>query len=284
MAKGGDLWDDSALVDAFDHAMSTYKMHKKKKQVSGPDDGEVITVLDNINTETRNGNGDALSMPTANGLTTVEECNDLSLVEEDPAPEASADGGTQDTTFECHSVADLDAYNQLLGQYYELEASRQKVLEQLSLYGDMSNQNYGASQGNPGLEMAGASSIPQDYVSACRVACPMDIYCCCCTYVCPTSAEPCRLSSCSVGSGTGIQHHGNAVIDNSGITRTAMEAIGRAMSSLKVNAPASEDKDGEGEAFSGGTDITDVMNAWYSAGFYTGKYLAEQSGREKSRV
>ena len=26
MGKGGELWDDSALVDAFDHAVATYKV------------------------------------------------------------------------------------------------------------------------------------------------------------------------------------------------------------------------------------------------------------------
>ncbi|RWW49187.1 hypothetical protein BHE74_00044686 [Ensete ventricosum] len=26
MGKGTDLWDDSALIDAFDHAMATYKV------------------------------------------------------------------------------------------------------------------------------------------------------------------------------------------------------------------------------------------------------------------
>ena len=34
MGKGGELWDDSALVDAFDRAVATYKV---RLLVAGPD-------------------------------------------------------------------------------------------------------------------------------------------------------------------------------------------------------------------------------------------------------
>jgi hypothetical protein len=30
MGKGGELWDDSALVDAFDHAVATYKVRARR--------------------------------------------------------------------------------------------------------------------------------------------------------------------------------------------------------------------------------------------------------------
>lgn len=171
-------------------------------------------------------------------MTAVEECNELPLITEDHVLETSADSATQDANFDHHS-AGLDYYNQLLGQYYELEASRQKVLEQLSQYGDVNYQNYGASQVDPGSEMAGASSFPQDHVSACQMTCPTNI-CCCCPYVCATSTVPCTLSFCSVGRTAGIQHHDNAAVNDCGITRTAMEAVGKAMSSLKVKDPTSE--------------------------------------------
>jgi hypothetical protein len=30
MGKGGELWDDSALVDAFDHAVATFKVTRAR--------------------------------------------------------------------------------------------------------------------------------------------------------------------------------------------------------------------------------------------------------------
>jgi hypothetical protein len=36
MGKGGELWDDSALVDAFDHAVATYKVRARPSPPSDP--------------------------------------------------------------------------------------------------------------------------------------------------------------------------------------------------------------------------------------------------------
>ncbi|KAJ6342134.1 hypothetical protein OIU78_010133 [Salix suchowensis] len=116
---------------------------------------------------------------------------------------------------------------------------------------------------------------------------------------------PCSsFSSCTLG-GTSL---GKACADSSpmmnpgksfppiddNIVKTAMDAAERAMSSMTMNAPAvksdieankaekSEDNGGEiTQNTSSETDLTVVLNAWYSAGFYTGKYLTERSIAKK---
>ncbi|KAK4389701.1 hypothetical protein Sango_2307100 [Sesamum angolense] len=84
----------------------------------------------------------------------------------------------------------------------------------------------------------------------------------------------------------GSQNRNSMSPQDSDYVKTAMVAAEKALSSLKEANGVKEKSVGmemghSAESNKSTTDLDVVLNAWYSAGFYTGKYLSEQSLEKK---
>ncbi|OWM88251.1 hypothetical protein CDL15_Pgr003663 [Punica granatum] len=187
-------------------------------------------------------------------------------------------------------------YNQLLAEYYELEDKREKLLQKLHQYGNWSYQAE-PSGSDPGVQQWQGAHPSQEYpIPADQISHSVDA-CACCPYFCQTFVAPCPASSCSFGGKCGDQNLCNddpslvprdsIPLKDCEVTRTAIEAARKAISSLKIEGSSiCEGKENKKEGdmvvtTSSETDLAEVLNAWYSAGFYTGKYLVEKCIREK---
>ncbi|GMJ06024.1 hypothetical protein HRI_004271600 [Hibiscus trionum] len=301
MGKESELWDDSALIDAFDNAMSKYKkMHGKKNS-------EANVSVHQSGDETIKDAGENINASVITG-TETEEAKDLEPVKENhsvklptpvPYPDSSTSLPMQDKQDGNNGYSDLQGsqdYNRLLGQYYEVEEKRQAILQQLQQYGSWDYQY--SADGSSTAAQWGTSCVSQEYTVPNSQASQSTVICSCCPYVCQSFVTPCTSYPCCSLAGTsvgktstdpnGSMSHGNlSKIVNSDIVNTAMGAAERAISSLttkasinpNVNEENKEKKDGGEEMNHGNceTDLAVLLNAWYSAGFYTGKYLVEQS-------
>ncbi|KAK2662658.1 hypothetical protein Ddye_001232 [Dipteronia dyeriana] len=312
MEKEGELWDDSVLIKAFDDAMSkSKKMHMKKKTSDTSIDGQLL-----ISDALHHQNHDALRLEEAdenknivkNTETETREAKTLAPVEGNPcmdsqAPESYIDSSnglaTQDAPKGYSDSQGAEDYNQLLSQYYDLEEKRQHILQQLQLFGNCKYQF--SAEGYSSVTQWGACSTSQEHPLPASQASHPAVTCSCCPYVCRTLVAPCSTyAACSLaGTCCGkICLDTNASEDSgklpspvkSNIVKTAMGAAEKAISSLKttvtsnINEEMERKKENEGEmvqSLSSETDLTVVLNAWYSAGFYTGKYLTEQSIAKK---
>ncbi|KAI4352146.1 hypothetical protein L6164_006426 [Bauhinia variegata] len=142
-----------------------------------------------------------------------------------------------------------DDYTQLLIRCNELVEERQKVLEQLNHYG---NWNY--QYPTDASYFVAGRSLDGTHVGK---TCNDDSI--------PTCPEK--------------------VDQDNKILKTAMGAAEIAMSAIRTSISGDSNMKGEIErkhsdpdqCADSETDLTDLFYAWYSAGFYTGKYLAEQS-------
>ncbi|GLT58545.1 hypothetical protein SLA2020_314300 [Shorea laevis] len=286
MSKDGDLWDDSALIIAFDNAMSKYKMMHNSKRNS---EANVSGVADQTGDEALRDAGNN-SKDATNGETQMHEVKNAILVQEDyhvasqtPEPNVSVHSpnsiSMQDALYENKDYSysqGSDDYNKLLTQYYELEEKRQQIMQQLQQFGSWNCQS--AVEGSCSAAQWENSCSAQEYPTHANQASNIITACPCCPYACQTLVAPCSsYSACSL---------------DTDIVRTAMGAVERAISSLKTetsensntNEANNEKKENEGEvaqSVSSQTDLAVVLNAWYSAGFYTGKYLVEQSVTKK---
>lgn len=153
------------------------------------------------------------------------------------------------------------------------------------------------------VQMDGTSAPQEHQVVKPQAGCPaVARSCCSCTCPCMlgpcTSLPACTLSGTCVGefghttSVTG--HNGNlSSIEKDDLVNTAMGAADRALFALKAKASGdvNTSKDEEtkletdigklAQSCSSKTDLTVVCKAWYSAGFYTCKYLMEQSAAKE---
>ncbi|XP_012075093.1 uncharacterized protein LOC105636431 isoform X2 [Jatropha curcas] len=229
MGKEGELWDDSALIKAFDDA----KMHGKKSKDTSID-ASAITNQTQAH-ETRD----------ADEKTNV--ASELG-VDENHCVDYSSSSQQQ-----VQAVTESD-YNQLLAEYYDVEEKRQRILQQLGSYDYQHSQHMSS------------------------VACS-----CCCPYVSHCSlGGTCPYYSSAV---EGPTKHAPPNLIDVDIVQTAMGAAERAISS--INTLEKEKEKGKGseekvaQSTNSETDLSVVLNAWYSAGFYTGKYLTEQSIMKK---
>ncbi|KAG2676727.1 hypothetical protein I3760_12G065600 [Carya illinoinensis] len=318
MGKEGDLWDDSALTRAFDDAISNYKkMHSKKgrdasieREMDVSSTGENASA--NVNESLEAGrDADEKNNASANTATDLGETN-LLLVKENSnvdshAPEPCIDSlnSLQKQDVESagkgySSFHNVEDYNEVLNQYYELEEKRQKILEQLYQFGGWNNQ-YSVEGSVPAVQWGGSSTHQECPVPASQMS-HSNAFCSCCPYVSQCCNVPCTsCPGCSLG-GTYV---GKTCSDNSVVTvagssgllkdgnivKTAMGAAEKAISSMmtKVSGDSNINEEQERAKTEGETsqspisktDLTDVLNAWYSAGFYTGKYLTEQSIAKK---
>uniref|UniRef100_A0A2P2KJX3 Uncharacterized protein At1g32220ic isoform X2 n=1 Tax=Rhizophora mucronata TaxID=61149 RepID=A0A2P2KJX3_RHIMU len=311
MGKEGELWDDSALLNAFDDAMSKYKkMHGKKKQDIAPDGGKVAgSAWETVSATNAPTDGTAIreagenSKAVSNIMTEVGKSKSSATLEENhgsesigPGPYIDPSNGTNVQSVDGYSyVQGAEDYNQLLNQYYELEEKRQSILQQLQQFGGYNYQ--GLENSGYGLQL-GTSSTSQDYhVPANQASCSTVncSYCCC---ACPCSVPSCTSAcsmctthvskTCTDSSVTVGPKESGALIDGD-IVKTALGAAEKAISSMKmktsvdagVEGNTGQDKRKDSDEEMRQTDLSIVLNAWYSAGFYTGKYLTEQSITKK---
>ncbi|XP_058085938.1 uncharacterized protein LOC131233301 isoform X2 [Magnolia sinica] len=328
MGKETEIWDDSALINAFDNAISKYKkMHSGKYQVN-PADDEKVTSSDNeigpnLTVDARIMELDGNSSNVSNSATeTYPRCNDVGASDQLPSIQENHLGAESSAsqpfihassslpvqeTFEGYSDIQGEEYRKLLGQYYELEEQRQRVLQQLH---QASGWNY-----QPSSECSGScvpcymccSTSQAHEVTTHSTSCPVHFSCCCpysCHYMAGLSpSKPaCDLGGQCVPNSDARTTGPSCTIDpvklsslaDDSVFKIAMGAAEKAIASMKVTASATSDgyegekargktqsssilDSGASQNISSETDLTEVLTAWYSAGFYTGKYLLEQS-------
>ncbi|KAK8505695.1 hypothetical protein V6N11_050911 [Hibiscus sabdariffa] len=298
MGKESELWDDSALIDAFDNAMSKHKkMHGRKKSEAN------VSVHRSGDEAMKPWDAGENSSAGAITGTETEEAMDLEPVKENRTPEPYAYSSTslpmQDGYSDLQGSQD---YNRILGQYYEVEEKRLAILQQLQQYGSWGYQY--SAEGSTTAAPFGTSCVSQECSIPTSQALQSTAICPCCLYVCQSLVAPCTSYPCCSLPGTSVGKtstdpngsvtHGNLPKTvNSDIVKTVMGAAERAISSLttkasinpNVNEEEKEKKDGEEEMNHGNreTDLAVLLNAWYSAGFHTGKYLAEQSNAKEKQ-
>jgi hypothetical protein len=190
----------------------------------------------------------------SNSVTELEETENLAPAKlnncvDSLGPEPYVDpsnGGVHAQTLSGLYSHGAEDYNQLLGQFYELEEKRQKILQQLNLHGGYNYQYPAEGSGSGGYW--GTCSASQDQSVAATQASLSPLICSCCPYACHCSVAPCSsFSSCTFG-GTSL---GKACTDSSAmmnpgksfppidddIVKTAMNAAERAISSMTMNTP-----------------------------------------------
>lgn len=316
MGKDGELWDDSALINAFDDAISKYKkMHGKGGHDGSINEGkatsgieEKVSVLTDKCLEAKSHlEADANNVAAPKNTAEVGDTFSPSLIDENHSTEAfvlehhvcSSNGHhTQETEGNCANTQGTEDYNHLINQYNELEERRQKVLQQLYQYGGWNYQGYDTS-----VQEGTFYASQEHHVPAAHASCPTAV-CTCRSYVCPFPTTPCTSMAACCSSATcavktcdatsAIAQNGSSVsLEDGDLVKIAMGVAEKALCSLKIKAsviPEVNDEKGNagqttvaelGQNKDSKTDLSVVLNAWFSAGFYTGKYLSEQSTAKK---
>ncbi|XP_011069701.1 uncharacterized protein LOC105155514 [Sesamum indicum] len=312
MGKEEELWDDSALIKAFDHAITKYKvMHgmsgstTEGKSMSHADESLSAAEADNGSNEFGPHAVHVQDVGETANLLQVKENSPLELgssakcagssniqndthglINEKHAAKAGSPGDCViSSNVQSHNQATWysngpEEYSQLLNKYYELEGQRQQILQQLNQY---SNWNYQHPIPNASTSEEYQASDPQHF----------DTVTCYCPYGCQNWVVPCNSlpASCSGGACNdkscdaipeGSQNRNSMSPQDSDYVKTAMVAAEKALSSLKEangvkDKPLGMEMGHSAESNKSTTDLDVVLNAWYCAGFYTGKYLSEQS-------
>ncbi|XP_015897726.3 uncharacterized protein LOC107431355 [Ziziphus jujuba] len=303
MGRQGDLWDDSALINAFDDAISSFKkMHSKKSNDGLTDKGEdhvhVLAGVGDTEQATRQADTNEETNFASDTAAEVGQSSNLSVAKENHCVgpnvhESSTQGAEEVQNINSHSQG-AEEYNRLLNQYYQLEEKRQKILEQLHQFGSWNYQYSG--------EGSGYGTYQEHSLSA-NQSCNPNVVCSCCPYGCQGAVAPCTSApACCLGGpyacnscpdASAVTDPGRSFpLEDGDIVKTAMGAAERAISSMKMKssgdfnadeASKEEEKEkGKNErvmvqSTSSETDLSVLLNAWYSAGFYTGKYLVEQN-------
>ncbi|XP_057976373.1 uncharacterized protein LOC131163703 [Malania oleifera] len=309
MGKGTDLWDDSALINAFDDAIAKYKlMHSKGYNNCSAEEGNVISrtgdnasaPVDEIYEAERYEEADKDRIVPSNIATERGETSNLSSVEENKKAVAyvleshigSSNGAHMQNELKDYSNSQgAEDYNDLLNQYYGLEEQRQKILQRLHQLGSW-NYDYSA-EGSGSFPQCADYSTSQEHQPPRTQASHPAAACSYCPCACQCLLAPCLSvpACCMNGTYVGKTCSVATMAEGSGklspfkdgdIVRTAMCAAEKAISSMKMRTSGEETQEEKnkcemGQSANSETDLTAVLNAWYSAGFYTGKYLVEQA-------
>uniref|UniRef100_A0A2N9G3L5 Survival Motor Neuron Gemin2-binding domain-containing protein n=1 Tax=Fagus sylvatica TaxID=28930 RepID=A0A2N9G3L5_FAGSY len=254
MGKEGDLWDDSALINAFDTAISKYKiMHSKKSDETSTEGGKAAgstgeNTSANVNHDATR---DANEKSNVASSTVIDsgETNNLSQVKENHCVDSRApdidstdsllkqdvqDAGKANSYY--HGAED---YNKLLNMYYEFEEKRQNILEQLHQFGGWNYQHSGEGSG---VQWGSCSTYQEHPIPASQVSHP-NVVCSCCPYVCQGFVAPCTsCPGCSLG-GTSVGKTctdasmatvpaSSCLLEDGSVVQTAMGAAGKALSSM----------------------------------------------------
>ncbi|OIV92980.1 hypothetical protein TanjilG_20642 [Lupinus angustifolius] len=311
MGKEGSLWDDSALINAFDHAISTYKkMDSNKNKHSSAEPERVMDSGTGLNDSSveypyyhttrdvdKKSNVPATDAPDSGENTYASKLEENHLAESRvdlPHLDSTSSQDIQNVQNSYAYAQGADDYNQLVAKYYELEDKKLKVLEQLNQYG-CSNYQYVATAS--GADVPHSNS--QDYSNSAYQFSDPNVVCTCCSCYSQCLPAPCTsVPGCFLGASRAgklcdshsveMDHKMLSPCEDDEIHKMAMGAVEKALSSIRTvsgDSSANEEKENnsfEPEQINGSeTDLTAVFNAWYSAGFYTGKYLVEQSSANK---
>ncbi|KAE9596917.1 hypothetical protein Lal_00007573 [Lupinus albus] len=307
MGKEGDLWDDSALINAFDHAISTYKKmggYKKKdssaerERVMDSGTGLIDSNVEFPNYHTTRDVDKKRNIPAIDAPNSGENPY-VPKLEENHVAQSQVDQPHLDSTssqdiqnvHNSYAYAQVaDDYNQLVTKYYDLEEKRLKVLEQLNQYGGL-NYQYVTTASGAGVPYSNS----QDYSKSAYQFSDPNVGCTCCSCYSECLTAPCTsVPGCFLGGSRAgklrdshsveMDHKMLSPCEDDEIHKLAMGAVEKALSSIRTvsgDSSANEEKENssfEPEQINGSeTDLTAVLNAWYSAGLYTGKYLVEQS-------
>uniref|UniRef100_A0ACD5ZKL0 Uncharacterized protein n=1 Tax=Avena sativa TaxID=4498 RepID=A0ACD5ZKL0_AVESA len=311
MGKGGELWDDSALVDAFDHAVATYKaMHGKNKQAAQSQKQESVDVPASAvavaaEEEPVSTDGADERLDKESSCTTLPVDQTVTL--QQPCEENVNDTEKLDS-----SNRQTSDYNELLRKYYELEVQSREVLEQLHQTNYWNYQIPGQSSAYQQEQVpAYSATAPDPYTSTTQPSCcslnvPMVSVSCCSTGQqsgdstggCSISltCDQCPGASTTYPTGaTFVQLPAKVSNNDDQVAKAAKLAAEGAMNFMRTTIsgdPGSFPRN-EGEtrkennttvgmhpnfhATGADSDLTVVLNAWYTAGFYTGRYLMQQS-------
>uniref|UniRef100_A0A0E0NJM0 VHS domain-containing protein n=1 Tax=Oryza rufipogon TaxID=4529 RepID=A0A0E0NJM0_ORYRU len=247
MGKGGELWDDSALVDAFDHAVATFKaMHSKNTQATTseneePGDPAVAAPAgeENISAEVADElieKDGSQTEPCEASETPYQTHEERKSTEQAPLQEKDLDKEAHFSEPKIHAsdVADAEQkdtsnqqtwdYNELVKKYYELEEQSRKVLEQLHQTNYWNYQVPGQSSVYQQPQVPAYSATAPDPHSS-TIQSP-----CCCANVplvsvsCCSTGQTSGVSSCMQPSGgcsislTCDQCPGTSATDSTGAT------------------------------------------------------------------
>lgn len=135
-------------------------------------------------------------------------------------------------------------YNRLLGQYYELEEKRQKILEQLSQFGSW-NYLY-SGDGSIACTQEVAYPTSQEHPTTAGIASRPDVVFSHCPNACPCLTAPCTSCHASSSDGTSVIQPSNDAVGaaeplsplDDDIIKTAMEIARRAISSIQTKSSA----------------------------------------------
>lgn len=309
--KGAELWDDSALITAFDAAMTSYKeMHAEcsgrvlDNEKDDRDSKESDTVLTEKAKSGRQieSEGNNLDVEDNTKETCTPSCNNAAATN-DPFtreydvganlcvpefnPPVISEHSCVNPKFDGYSYHQSLNYDELLKQYNELEHRKEKIVEQLwqaNYWNYQTQVQCPASQQqqisvSSGSELAPNSSCPwctcqRPMVSVLPVGyacCPQHILCC---------------SGSQVQQEAGVQTDDRAVETGSMPVELLRDSVERDLSrasNLDEETKKRED-DASGKDLSSTnqkTNLISVINAWYWAGYHTGRYLLEQEQSDK---
>ncbi|KAG2653214.1 uncharacterized protein LOC120656895 isoform X2 [Panicum virgatum] len=327
MGKGGELWDDSALVDAFDRAVATYKeMHGKSNRTTPCEDekpaaaataeveGPIVAEAEDERQE-KDDNCDNTSCGLVETPQLPSEerqaVQQVPLQETDPVKEThvseskTLSSDATDADGNVSSSQQTWEYNELLRQYYELEEKSRNVLQQLQQTNYWNYQASGYASTTQQQQIpAYSATAPDPHSSTTQSSCcywnvPL-VSVSCCSAGQPSEGSACMPPSggCSVsltcdqcpGTSTTYPSLSNFVQPPTKLSPNGDQVAKAAM----MTAEETESETGKEESTSMGmnpnlditgadSDLAVLLNAWYAAGFYTGRYLARQSTKNSKQ-
>lgn len=312
------VWDDSALINAFNTAMAKYQdMHKKA--INGIAEEESEAAIKAIS------NG---SLDEGNEETTIATARCLNADQAHYGESGQVQSLQDCSAGYLHTSKNLDAarssvqmdnsdqhHTRLVNSYYELEKQRQEMLQQF-YYSNGSNYQGTNEQDSSNVQWSGCGFCQWGHDTSYNPSCPpTQLYCHAYPHYWPAQPVPCmgpcsQFATCSLGAGFTKNNKSNSYCQCGNVTHstavkstvepsrmsfsaerladTIVDAVKKATSTVKTESPKSGDlregelkieKSGE-ENFS--PDITEMLHAWFSAGFATARFLYGKTNGEEN--
>ncbi|KAL4199537.1 hypothetical protein AMTRI_Chr03g51640 [Amborella trichopoda] len=270
MGKETAIWDDSVLIQAFDDAMNKGNKGEHPAGSTGLENPSETNIPIGTTDE-------HLQVPDS----CVSETNadDSGGI---PVPENAGE----------YTNSHAENYTQLYNQYLELDKQMNEVLNELYHSNYWKYSVSGQESGTSTLWNAGDSS----HYATIQGEQPCSCYCLGAywplspPYIQCQSVGKSNTHSCQPMMTKNALKPSPPMDDN--VVKKVMGAAEKVIPSTKtkVSVPsnacegehkAEELEDKEWEDHNSETDISVVINAWYAAGFYTGKYYSEQSTKRR---
>ncbi|XP_042514920.1 uncharacterized protein LOC122089340 isoform X2 [Macadamia integrifolia] len=264
MGNETGIWDDSALINAFNDAISKYKMHSKGYQDNSAEGEKERSAAENVSDQIdqsheATGQIGVLDIDNAvlntgsdagiaNDLPQSQESYHANLhAQEEAFMNMSNIPYTQKALDGFSYSQDVGDYGKLLSQYYELEEQRQKVLQQLHQTGYWNYQGIVEGSGSSAQWAASSTFQEQHQVPTHQYSLP-EVLSSCCHCVCPCLVAQCSSLPCCALGGSCVSNIGTDVntasckmgpqksssFEDDGIVKTSMGAAERAISLSKM--------------------------------------------------